>query len=80
MIQAVYDLAAHPEWTDVLREEMEQVLTEERKEGSEVVWTRSMITKLKKLDSFFKESLRVNGLVDSESQPLRFRGFLSLSS
>jgi ent-kaurene oxidase len=52
----IYDLAAHPEVQDMLREEARQVL--EVEEG----WTRKeSMAKLKKLDSFMKETQRLAG-------------------
>ncbi|KAH6669138.1 ent-kaurene oxidase [Plectosphaerella plurivora] len=52
----IYDLAAHPEVQDMLREEARQVL--EVEDG----WTRKeSMAKLKKLDSFMKETQRLAG-------------------
>lgn len=51
---ALYDLCAHPEYFAPLREEVEQVLAED---GG---WNKSTVTKLRKLDSFLKESQRFN--------------------
>lgn len=49
----MYDLAVHPEYLDDLREEVEGAI---REHG----WSKVAIQKLRKLDSFIKESLRVN--------------------
>lgn len=52
---AVFDLAAHPEFLGPLREELDTVLEEEGGELSKIA-----MTKLKKLDSLFRETQRVN--------------------
>ncbi|KAK5119704.1 hypothetical protein LTR85_007280 [Meristemomyces frigidus] len=49
----IFDLLAHPEYTECLREEVQQVLAEE---GG---WTKQALTKMRKLDSFMKESQRM---------------------
>ena len=49
---AMYDLCAHPEYFEPLREEILQVL---REDGG---WDKQTINKLKKLDSFVKETQR----------------------
>jgi cytochrome P450 len=51
-LDAVYDLAIHPEIQDVLREEIVSVM------GREGQWTKQALTKMVKLDSFLKESAR----------------------
>ncbi|KAJ7918486.1 cytochrome P450 [Mycena leptocephala] len=53
---ALYNLAANPQYTQPLREEIESVL---KSEG----WTKAAMTKMVKLDSFFKESSRIMPLV-----------------
>ncbi|KDR74053.1 hypothetical protein GALMADRAFT_250782 [Galerina marginata CBS 339.88] len=53
--QALYHLAACPEYVEPLREEIESVLS---LEGS----TKSATVEMRKLDSFLKESQRLNGL------------------
>ncbi|CDO73437.1 hypothetical protein BN946_scf185013.g72 [Trametes cinnabarina] len=52
---AIYHLAEHPEYLQPLREEIEPIL---REEG----WTKASMTKMWKLDSFLRESQRLNGL------------------
>lgn len=52
---ALYDLAAYPEYIQPLREELRMVLHEN---GG--VFGNTTMSKLKKLDSFMKESFRVN--------------------
>ncbi|PSK56847.1 Ent-kaurene oxidase [Elsinoe australis] len=53
--QAVLDLCAHPEVQDQLREEAITVLKEEG-------WAKTSLYKLKLMDSFLKESQRVNAM------------------
>ncbi|CAD6444951.1 574f7162-9d91-4dd4-b04b-ccc169e0b55a [Sclerotinia trifoliorum] len=59
----LFDLASHPEFIEPLREEIEQVIAED---GTEVDGSglrnlkQQSFTKLKKLDSFLKESQRLN--------------------
>ncbi|OHW96647.1 cytochrome p450 [Colletotrichum incanum] len=56
----IYDLAAHPEVQDMLREEAHQVLEVEHG------WARKeSMAKLKKLDSFMKETQRLAGNITS---------------
>lgn len=50
----IFDLLAHPEYIEVLREEVKQVLAQE---GG---WTKQALARLWKLDSFMKESQRLN--------------------
>jgi len=52
---ALYDLAAHPEYIQPLREEVEAVIKEHG-------WTKVAIGKMFKLDSFMRESQRMNGI------------------
>lgn len=50
----LFDLLEHPDYHDTLRTEVEQVLAEE---GG---WTKQALTKMRKMDSFMKESQRMN--------------------
>lgn len=52
---ALYHLAAMPHYIQPMREEVEAVVS---KEG----WNKTAMTRLYKVDSFIKESLRLNGL------------------
>ena len=52
---ALYNLAAHTEYIQPLREEVEGIIAEEG-------WTKASLGKMRKLDSFLKESQRVNGV------------------
>lgn len=58
----LYDLAAHPEYAEVLREEIERISAEEP--GGKL--RKKTMPKLRKLDSFIKESQRVNPLGSGE--------------
>ncbi|KAH9929775.1 cytochrome P450 [Fomitopsis serialis] len=53
---ALFHLAASPEYTQPLREEVESVLKEE---GG---WTKAALGRMVKIDSFIKESQRLNGV------------------
>lgn len=57
---ALYNLAAYPEYMQPLREEVESIIASEG-------WTRASISRMRKLDSFFKETLRLNSFSISES-------------
>lgn len=50
----MYDLCAHPEYFEPLRQEALEVL---REDGG---WKKTTLNKMRKLDSFLKESQRVN--------------------
>ncbi|KAI5118158.1 hypothetical protein M0805_005780 [Coniferiporia weirii] len=52
---ALLHLAARPEYIEPLREEVERVI---KAEG----WTKAAMNKMRKLDSFMKESQRYNGI------------------
>ncbi|KAK7680563.1 hypothetical protein QCA50_016345 [Cerrena zonata] len=54
-VYALLDLAAHPDYASEMREEVERVIGEEG-------WTKDAMTKLWKVDSFMRESLRLNGM------------------
>ena len=51
---ALFDLAAHPQYIAPIREEAESALL------AEGAWDKSMLTRLRKMDSFLKESQRFN--------------------
>ncbi len=53
--QTLYDLATRPEYIQPLREEIEPLLAAEG-------WTKAAMSKMWKLDSFLKESMRYNGI------------------
>jgi cytochrome P450 len=53
--QAIYDLAAHPEYVSVLRQEVESVPRDQN--GN---FNRDSTVAMEKLDSFLKESQRLN--------------------
>ncbi|KAF2208457.1 hypothetical protein CERZMDRAFT_49304 [Cercospora zeae-maydis SCOH1-5] len=50
----LFDLIEHPEYIEVLREEVDTVLAEDQG------WTKQALTKMRKMDSFMKESQRMN--------------------
>jgi cytochrome P450 len=54
-MHAFYNLASHPECVEQLREEVEAVVAQEG-------WTKLAMTRLVKMDSFYKETMRVYGL------------------
>jgi cytochrome P450 len=65
LTECMYDLAAHPEVQEILREEARLVL------GRENGWLkRDAMTRLEKMDSFIKETQRVSGNI-SESAAIR---------
>ena len=51
---AVYDLTAHPEYLEPLREEVSSQLREEKG------WNKTVLSKMKMMDSFLKESQRLS--------------------
>ncbi|KAK8013412.1 hypothetical protein PG991_009005 [Apiospora marii] len=55
--QALFDLASKPDYMDPLREELEQVLSADPN-----LTQKTSLLKLKKMDSFIKESQRMNPL------------------
>ncbi|KAF2871561.1 cytochrome P450 [Massariosphaeria phaeospora] len=65
MAQVIFDLLAHPEYIDILREEIQRV-----KPTEEEAWTKAKIAGLRKMDSFMKESQRFRppGLVTMNRQ------------
>jgi cytochrome P450 len=73
----IYDLAVHQEMQDVLREEAIEVFG-----GGEDAWERKdSIAKLKKMDSFIKESQRLSGNVSKYKSTCLLRPlFLYLQS
>jgi hypothetical protein len=74
----LYRLLSHPEYVEPLREEVDAVVS---KEG----WTKGAIDKMHKIDSFFRETQRCDGIafcsLDSFLAPqLRDADSLSASS
>ena len=51
----LYRLGANPEYMLPLREEAAAVIAEEG-------WTKASVQKLRRVDSFLRESLRLNGI------------------
>jgi cytochrome P450 len=58
LTNAVFDLAARPEYRDKLRGEANKVLNELGRK-----WNLESMNELKKMDSFLKESQRLNGTI-----------------
>jgi len=56
-VHALYYLAAFPEYIQPLREEVEEIV---KSEG----WTKTALGKMHKLDSFIKETQRLNPLTN----------------
>ncbi|KAH8769744.1 cytochrome P450 [Hyaloscypha finlandica] len=54
LTNVIYDLAAYPEYVEPLREEIVSAI------GTAKVWSKPAMEKLDKMDSFIKESMRVN--------------------
>jgi hypothetical protein len=61
--QALYHLAAAPEYVAPLREELEAALLDDG-------WSKAAMGKCVKLDSFLRESQRFNGVSASQSFPI----------
>lgn len=58
---AIYNLAAYPEYLEPLREEIQSVMLEEG------IWTKKRVMKMRKLDSFIRESMRLHPFVQCTS-------------
>jgi len=55
LTHSLYDLAIHPEYVEDMRKEAEAVIAEDG-------WTKAAMQKMRKIDSFLKESQRLNSL------------------
>lgn len=66
--QALYYLASSPKYAAILREEVEIIV---REHG----WNKIAIGTMWKLDSFMRESQRLNGIMHSEYDPPPLNGF-----
>ncbi|KAJ3556908.1 hypothetical protein NP233_g11870 [Leucocoprinus birnbaumii] len=55
LTHSVYDLAVHPEYVKEMREEAEKILEEDG-------WTKPAMQRMRKIDSFLKESQRLNSI------------------
>ena len=62
LTNALYDLAAYPEYVEPLREEIAPLVAAEG-------WTKAAFGKMWKVDSFLKESHRYNGMSICASLP-----------
>lgn len=56
-VHVLYDLAEHPEYVQDPRDEIKQIIAED---GNWSQWKKASFYKLKKLDSFMRESQRHN--------------------
>ncbi len=56
MTQVLYRLLAHPEYIEPLRQEVDAVISEEG-------WTKDGIDKMHKVDSFVRETQRLDGII-----------------
>ena len=56
-VHVLYDLLAHPEYLEPIREEIQEVV---REEGPWMSWQKASFSKLRRLDSFMRESQRFN--------------------
>jgi hypothetical protein len=63
LTHVLFDIAAHPEYAEILREEIDAIVAEENHPQGRLL--KTSIPKLKKLDSFIKESQRVNPFASS---------------
>lgn len=59
---ALYNLVARPDLVATLKEEVEPILEEDG-------WTKNAMSKMRKLDSFLKESLRLYGTNAGKRSP-----------
>ncbi len=55
MTQVLYCLLTHPEYIEPLRQEVDAVISEEG-------WTKAGLDKMRKLDSFLRETQRFDGI------------------
>ncbi|MCJ1238938.1 hypothetical protein MMC14_006930 [Varicellaria rhodocarpa] len=56
-VHVLYDLTARPEYVDPIRDEIKQVILED---GDWMQWQKPTFSKLRRLDSFMRESQRFN--------------------
>jgi cytochrome P450 len=63
--QTLYRLLAHPEYLEPLRQEVEAVVAEEG-------WTKTGMDKMHKIDSFVRETQRIDGPIICQSTPSPF--------
>ncbi|KAI0046794.1 cytochrome P450 [Auriscalpium vulgare] len=64
----MYHLAANPEYQAPLREEVETIIAEEG-------WTKAAMSRMWRVDSFIRESQRVNGMGEASMMRLALRPF-----
>ena len=61
--QSLYRLLAHPEYIELLRQEVEAVVAEEG-------WTKAGMDKMRRIDSFVRETQRIDSPIFCASFPL----------
>jgi hypothetical protein len=59
LTHSLYDLVTHPEYVDDMRKEAEAIIEEDG-------WTKAAMQRMRKIDSFLKESQRLNSAGSSE--------------
>ena len=62
-LHALYNLVSHPEYITPIREEIEPLV-------ATLGWQKKTVTKMRKLDSFLKESIRLHPLSASKIHPV----------
>lgn len=65
MTNALYDLVTYPEHFAPMREEAERVIAADG-------WTKAGLSNMHKIDSFFRESMRVNSAPSTCFYPVIF--------
>ena len=70
---ALYNIAAYPQYVQPLREEIEGIVAQDG-------WSKASLGKMRKLDSFFKETMRLADGSLRVSLRLSIPSFLQLTS
>ncbi|KIK94711.1 hypothetical protein PAXRUDRAFT_429265 [Paxillus rubicundulus Ve08.2h10] len=70
--QALYNLAANPQYMQPLREEVESIV---EKYG----WSKGALAKMRRVDSFLKETQRMEGIGCGDFAPYSYAGNFSLT-
>ncbi|KAF8554881.1 hypothetical protein OG21DRAFT_1012793 [Imleria badia] len=66
---ALYNLAANPQHVQPLREEVETIVENEG-------WSKVSLSKMRKVDSFLKESIRIDGINSSTLSHKAIKDFM----
>ena len=64
-LHVLYRLAANPEFAEPMREEAERIVAEEG-------WSKTALNNMRRIDSFIRETQRLDGLQLSAYSNLRF--------